>query len=415
MKKRLMFSLSIVPLLMLVSCSGSPEEQSATPPSPPTGQASPPPVAPPPATPPAISSQSIAALGLIPSTNPQQRLKEVQQARNNPFSLIPIVAQVVPSGGVDNSGNSQGTNNFNNGSKSGNSQGMNESNNGNQSGSNNKRLGSKITKTPNIGRKTSIQQSGEGFKSTQSTENTGFCQVEQENRNIGVTSIAKNTQDARGMNVYGVIQFQEGPIAIVKSRNQPVAISIAASSRLGGEGIASNPPVFVKSIKGGDAGFITLEQDGELITRRIGQPEEADEAVTRTRLNLNPDALDAVVDGLVLTKAEFKGTQGQYVVSGTVCNKAYKNRNGKPGDAIVSKLNLQIVDEKNVVLDSATATLGSYSDLRKRDTGEPTDKAVPYRLLKNGGTGIFKSEPLNLDLRDRDPSKVRVMLTQWEP
>ena len=107
MKKRLMFSLSILPLLMLVSCSGSPEEQAATPPSPPTGQASPPPVAPPVATPspatqattpPTISSQSIAALGLIPSTNPQQRLKEVQQARNNPFSLIPIAVQISPVG-----------------------------------------------------------------------------------------------------------------------------------------------------------------------------------------------------------------------------------------------------------------------------------------------------------------------------
>ncbi len=38
MKKRLIISLSILPLLMLVSCSSSPEQQSATPPSPPTAK-----------------------------------------------------------------------------------------------------------------------------------------------------------------------------------------------------------------------------------------------------------------------------------------------------------------------------------------------------------------------------------------
>ena len=128
MKKRLMISLSILPLLMLVSCSGSPEEQAATPPSPPTGQASPPPVAPPPATPPAgsqaktppvISDKEIAQKGLVPSTNPEQRLKEIKQARNNPFSLIPIVAQVTSVGGGNNLGNPQGI-----GNNSGNYQGM---------------------------------------------------------------------------------------------------------------------------------------------------------------------------------------------------------------------------------------------------------------------------------------------------
>ncbi|MFM7573855.1 MAG: hypothetical protein ACKO4S_12090, partial [Snowella sp.] len=109
MKKRFMFSLSILPLLMLVSCAGSPEEQSATPPSPPTGQASPPPVDPPPATPPAgsqaktppvVTDKILAQEGLTPPTNPQkrlkeieqQRLKEIKQARNNPFfPIIPVV------------------------------------------------------------------------------------------------------------------------------------------------------------------------------------------------------------------------------------------------------------------------------------------------------------------------------------
>ena len=120
MKKRLIISLSILPLLMLVSCSSSPEQQSATPPSPPTGQASPPPVAPPPATPPAgsqaktppvISDKEIAQKGLVPSTNPEQRLKEIKQARNNPFSLIPIIPVVDSdeAGIGTQTGDSQGT------------------------------------------------------------------------------------------------------------------------------------------------------------------------------------------------------------------------------------------------------------------------------------------------------------------
>ena len=236
MKKRLMFSLSILPLLMLVSCSGSPEEQSATPPSPPTGQASPPPVAPPPATPPAgsqaktpsvISDKEIAQKGLVPSTNPQQRLKEIKQARNNPFSLIPIVP-VVDSGEADvdsQTGGSQGT-----------------------------------SKTP---KGTSTPSSTTGNRPTQAPFYPvgKYCKFEGK---IGGEIIEIQPEEAQGILVSGIVKLPTAAYAIVTPRNSKVTQSVRKGSFLG------NGLVRVASIDPVNETVI-FEENGKFVYREIGQ------------------------------------------------------------------------------------------------------------------------------------------------
>jgi hypothetical protein len=251
MKKRLMVSLSILPLLMLVSCSGSPEEQAATPPSPPTGQASPPPVAPPVATPspatqattpPTISSQSIAALGLIPSTNPQKRLNDIKQARNNPFSLIPIVVQVAPVGGSDDPNpDTPGTNNQPPTGKPGGSKGKPGTSNSSPT------TGSSPTKAPSypVGR---------------------YCKFEGKSEGTIIEEI--QPEEAQAILVSGIVKLPTASYAIITPRNSKVAQSVRKGSFLG------NGLVRVASIDPVNETVI-FEENGKFVYREIGQQPDA--------------------------------------------------------------------------------------------------------------------------------------------
>ena len=247
MKKRLMISLSILPLLMLVSCSGSPEEQAATPPSPPTGQASPPPVAPPVATPspatqattpPTISSQSIAALGLIPSTNPQKRLNDIKQARNNPFSLIPIAVQISPVGGTDNpSPDTQGTDNKPTTGKSGGSQGKPQGTSKSPS-----TAGSSPAKAP-------LYPVGK------------YCKFEGK---IGGQIVEIQPEEAQGILVSGIVKLPTTSYAIITPRNSKITQSVRKGSFVG------NGLVRVASIDPVNETVI-FEENGKFVYREIGQ------------------------------------------------------------------------------------------------------------------------------------------------
>ena len=236
MKKRLIISLSILPLLMLVSCSSSPEQQSATPPSPPTGQASPPPVAPPPATPPAgsqaktppvISDKEIAQKGLVPSTNPEQRLKEIKQARNNPFSLIPIIP-VVDS---DEAGI---------GTQTGDSQG-----------------------TPETPKGTSRPSSTTGSRPNKVT----FYPIGKYCKFAGKSEgaiIEIQPEEAQGILVSGIVKLPTAAYAIVTPRNSKVTQSVRKGSSLG------NGLVRVAAIDAVNETVI-FEENGKFVYRELGQ------------------------------------------------------------------------------------------------------------------------------------------------
>jgi hypothetical protein len=402
MKKRLMVSLSILPLLMLVSCSGSPEEQAATPPSPPTGQASPPPVAPPVATPspanqaitpPAISSQSIAALGLIPSTNPQQRLKEVQQARNNPFSLIPIVAQVAP--GV----------------------GENQPNGLSPDSSKNVKT---IKNANSVSTFVSSQkQAKQGlYCMGKNRQDQVLAMNKGKNSSVNIVPPEVDTRDAKGVHLFGVINFREGPVAIVQLRNQSVAQSITSKSLLSDP---SNPSqsVSVKSIQGGADGLLKLEQNGKIITRGIAEEVPVLEPPAPGKVDVTggqpPEIVvvqEANTDGfgritrkgvtLMLTEAKIGFTklgesdsESVYTIYGTICNDSNK-------DVKVSSLSLSVLGEnpsggKPIFKDAATPAL--------------TKDGTPYRLEKEGGLGEFDA-PL-LKLRGSEKNKIYIRLEDW--
>jgi hypothetical protein len=388
--------------LMLVSCSGSPEEQAATPPSPPTGQASPPPVAPPVATPspanqaitpPAISSQSIAALGLIPSTNPQQRLKEVQQARNNPFSLIPIVAQVAP--GV----------------------GENQPNGLSPDSSKNVKT---IKNANSVSTFVSSQkQAKQGlYCMGKNRQDQVLAMNKGKNSSVNIVPPEVDTRDAKGVHLFGVINFREGPVAIVQLRNQSVAQSITSKSLLSDP---SNPSqsVSVKSIQGGADGLLKLEQNGKIITRGIAEEVPVLEPPAPGKVDVTggqpPEIVvvqEANTDGfgritrkgvtLMLTEAKIGFTklgesdsESVYTIYGTICNDSNK-------DVKVSSLSLSVLGEnpsggKPIFKDAATPAL--------------TKDGTPYRLEKEGGLGEFDA-PL-LKLRGSEKNKIYIRLEDW--
>jgi hypothetical protein len=237
MKKRLIISLSILPLLMLVSCSSSPEQQAATPPSPPTGQVSSPPVAPPPATPPAasqgttpsvISDKEIAQKGLVPSTNPEQRLKEIKQARNNPFGLIPIIP-VVDSGEANVDSQTDGSPETPKGTPKGTS-------------TSSPTTGSSPTRTPfyPVGR---------------------YCKFEGK---IGGEILEIQPEQAQGILVSGIVKLPTTSYAIITPRNSQVAQSVRKGSLVG------NGLVRVASIDPVNETVI-FEENGKFVYREIGQ------------------------------------------------------------------------------------------------------------------------------------------------
>jgi hypothetical protein len=387
MKKRLMFSLSILPLLMLVSCSGSPEEQSATPPSPPTGQASPPPVAPPPATPPAgsqatnppvISDKEIAQRGLIPSTNPQQRLKEVQQARNNPFSLIPIVAQVSPVGGSNNLGNLQGT-----GNNLKNSQGMNNSGNG----------GEIISKT---GDKTLKQQQVVPVENR--VGSTGVCRGQ--GKDPGSTIIKEGKTDLQPEQAYkievsGIINLPNGKtVAIVRDSDQPVSQNVTQGSRLG------NGLVMVKSIDTSTQ-QVVLQQQGfeKLVYRAVGQPvEKVSSTFTPSQIEVQKPGPDGfgLIRNLMLDKVnlgkintEEAGSKlSQTRLYGTLCNDGSKTID-------VNNVKIQIQDaQTNNILDATWNRIAETSVEMEPGQKVEFDFSVPR-------------------LRGREKGKVYIKFINW--
>ncbi|MEB3311257.1 MAG: hypothetical protein VKJ02_13595 [Snowella sp.] len=407
MSKHWIVFLSILPLLTLVSCASSPEEQSTNP-TPPPVTASPPPVAPPPAqqplagsqgsTQPKASSIDLASQGLIPATDPKKRVQEVQKARNNPFGLIPIKAEI------------QG-NEFNN-----------------SSSATSPRASGQSSALPRNQSKKQVKT----FESSLKEAKVGrYCSGKNRQKEVvlataGQGASAKiippevDTRDAKGMKIYGVIEFREGPVAIVQLRNQSVAQSITQRSALQS---SSNPSetVFVKSIQGGVDGSLTLEQNGKTITRGIAEevPPLTPPASGKIEISggqapeiivvqeANTDGFGAVKKNgvtLMLTEARIafeklgeKDSAPVYRIHGTICNDSNQ-------DVKVSKISLSVLGEdseggaKKVVLDSATPDL--------------TNDNTPYPLEKQGGKGKFDA-PL-LKLRGEDKKKVYIRLIDWD-
>ena len=391
MKKRLMVYLGILPLLMLASCSGSPEKEAATPPSPPTGQASPPPVVPPVAaspavspvpTPPAISSQAITAMGLIPSTNPQQRLKEVQQARNNPFGLIPIIPIV------------QGNSNTLVGNKPGGKTGQN--------------IGGNLNLiTGDKGKQTNISLIKQVVPITNRVGSGGFCRGQAKDQgSVKVKESKLNLlpEKAYQIEVSGIIDFPSGKaVAIVKDSSQPVSQYVTSGSRL------ANGLVLVKSIDISSQ-QITLQQQGfeQAVYRAVGQPaEKVSSTFTPSKIEVQPPGpdgfgiyknimLDKVSLGVVNT-GEAGNERTQTRLYGTLCNDGKKTIE-------LSSVKIQIQDaQSNNILDATWNSITKTS--RSEDTTGTSVEIMPGQKVE------FDFEIPKL--RDRERGKVYVKFLRW--
>ncbi len=231
MFKSLVISLSILPLLVLVGCSGEQPEQAAAP-TPGAGQATPPPAPVPPVVnqapvPPAISSADISAVGLIPSTDPTDRLADVQKTRTNPFSLMKVPPINAPERPKPISTTTTGS----------------------------------TTEKGKISTKGKpIVKGVKAIKNGQKGVLVGGKFIQE------VPPPPPNTKEAEGVKVYGIIDFAEYPVAIIQTANEPVAQSVRSRTSLR-DPLKPYEIVAVESIQ---ADGISLVQNGETIIRKIG-------------------------------------------------------------------------------------------------------------------------------------------------
>lgn len=239
MKKFWLISIGILPLFLLASCGGAPEDTAETPasPAPTTGQA-PPPV--PPANAPLppttetpdqtiLSSAQIQSAGLIPSTNPQDRLKDIKKTRSNPFELMPVpVIKVQKPVTPANNNQPQAP-----GSK------PSTINKSGQTTTKPGQIGF-LTNRPGIGAKASIPA-------------------------------PPNTKEAESVMVFGIIDFPEYPVAIIQTGNEPVAQSVRARTTLR-DPLKPSEVVAVESIQGNT---VSLGQNGQTILKQVGEESQA--------------------------------------------------------------------------------------------------------------------------------------------
>jgi hypothetical protein len=244
MKKFWQFSIGILPLFLLASCGGAPEEQANTPasPAPTTGQA------PPPAAPPAnaplppttatpdqsiLSSAQIQSAGLIPSTKPQDRLQAIKKNRNNPFELMPVPVVKLPAPVVPPE-NQQ-------------------------------------SQTPSQAQSGDVKTPGQ---SGQASTQPGSVGPNASRPGIGAKPsipAPPNTKEAESVMVFGIIDFPEYPVAIIQAGNEPVAQSVTARTTLR-DPLNPSELVAVESIQGNT---VSLEQNGQTILKQVGEESQA--------------------------------------------------------------------------------------------------------------------------------------------
>lgn len=233
MKKRPLFSLLTGSLLIFsggcgfLPGGGDVDEAVISP----DGQESPPPEIP-------LRSAKIlppvdmAALGLIPPTLPDQRLREIQAGRSNPFELIQVQATVKnPVSVVD----AEGTAKASNGSKTGNTA---DGGNGN------------------------MGANGTGFVGSSPGKNSDGSVS-----STDVEPVKLYPDDARAVVVSGIIEIGSRPFAIVRAPGEPVARNVTIGDLLSGGRVR------VQSINvQGENSNVVLEQYGDSVTRDVGAP-----------------------------------------------------------------------------------------------------------------------------------------------
>lgn len=169
----------------------------------------------------------MVALGLIPPILPDQRLREIQAGRNNPFELIPVKAIIQKS--AYKAGDSKTANGR--------------------------------TPTPSDGSTASVTATING-SSVPAAPGTGTLP----NQPVAPPPpIYPN--EARAVVVSGIIEIGNRSYAIVKAPGEPVARNVTVGDRLSGGRVR------VQSINSfGGNSSVVLEQNGDSVTREVGAP-----------------------------------------------------------------------------------------------------------------------------------------------
>ncbi len=316
-------------------------------------------------TPTPSASQPPAAGGLIPSTPPSDRRREIKPGRNNPFAVIPVKPVIREKTAENNVGDPE------------------------------RLCMLEEVKIP----PTTVAQAPD---TNTPVSDMGLPPL--------LDPILPVPNEARGVVVSGVMQLQGTPVAIVKAPNENVARQVTVGASL------SNGQIIVKAINvAGDKPSIVLEQYGLEVTRGVGEPaEEPVEPPTPVAPNTDgtpqptagkpqipapagPNGF-GIVKNLILEQVELTGEDTPNpLINGILCNNGRKT-------VKVSTIILQIVEkETNKVINSMTVELAATYTL------EPGVKAeFDGRVGAND-----QSQKSELGLRGRNKEDVTITLTDW--
>ncbi|WP_198649064.1 hypothetical protein [Cyanothece sp. BG0011] len=298
--------------------------------------------------------QVSATEGLIPSTPPSERRKNIQTGRDNPFSVIPI--QPVIRRTSDQNGTAQ------NGMAS------------NAVAANGMAPPEQLCTLEQKPVATVAQAPGTATP----VSDLGPAPL--------LEPVLPIPNEARGVVVSGVMQLNGTPVAIVKAPNENVARQV----RVGGS--LSNGQVRVKAINASSQRpYVVLEQYGLEIPRGIGEPAEepvdpptpsAPQPVASDESSVQvpgPDGFGTVrnVTLLTLNIGEVPlgegDSQTDVKVSGTICNKGFS-------PISVEEIKLQVEDKATgAILDSFEVPLGRSGTSVTMGPGQKTlfDGSIP--------------------------------------
>ncbi len=316
-------------------------------------------------TPTPSTPQPPAAAGLIPSTTPNERRKNIKPGRNNPFAIIPVqpvIRQKTADNGVSDP---------------------------------KKLCRIEDVKTP----PTTVAQAPE---TTPPNSDVDLPPL--------LDPVLPIPNEARGVVVSGVMDLNGTPVAIVKAPNENVARQVTVGASL------SNGQVTVKAINtGGTKPYIVLEQYGLEIPRGVGEPAEepvdpptptAPTADDRTPQPTAPETpqpepgpngfgtvknltlLTLNIDNFVLGGDRRNQSRSRVRVSGVICNEGFS-------PIKVSSLSMQVEDKATgEILDTFRVSLGFPSYTIGSGQKAEFDGSIPK-------------------LRGRKPGDVNIKLIDW--
>ncbi len=331
----------------------------------------------------ASSNTGSTPSGLIPATDADQRLKQVQRGKSDPFAVLPPPQAVIniQQGGTNNNGNN---------------------NSATRAGDNNNSTSSDNTK--NV----------VSINDVKTIADVNACGASSQNQSSQAQS-SPNPKDAKAVLVSGVMQIDGDNVAIVKTPEYDYSYPIRQGNYI------ANGLVLVKNIDSlGPEPVVVFEQYGQEVIRRVGQEPElpsgsggntSDTQLPFTREQLN--VINNEVKGLVLTSIEdiavlkVPGTDSQLPqevmeISGFICNITNK-------PITVSFLSIGFNTE-NISLPPLNAY---FQGTLQGDIAGDIEAGAQARVIQPNRKTLFRGTVANSQVFNTK-DKIDVILSSWE-